>query len=83
MSASEVNDFGFKRLSMENWLHMDPAWVGVVTSYSRSDPSEAWVNDVSQATLRPEVPLSIRKLFEAARALWHTASCFIPCSSLE
>jgi hypothetical protein len=25
MSASEINDFGFKRLSVENWLTVDPA----------------------------------------------------------
>jgi hypothetical protein len=45
-SGSSFNEFGYKRLTLENWLTVDPAWSGVAMSCSRSDPSEAWVHDL-------------------------------------
>jgi hypothetical protein len=66
-SVTPFNEFGYKRLTLENWLMVDPAWSGVVMSSSRPNPSEAWVHDLIQTELDPTVPLPIRKLFEIAR----------------
>lgn len=38
-SALSQNEYGYKRLSPENWRTVDPAWSGVVMSDSRPDPS--------------------------------------------
>jgi hypothetical protein len=65
--APQPEVFGLKRLTVDNWLSVDPAWGGVVMSPSRPDPSEAWVFDIVRSDLDPKVPLNIRKLFEIAR----------------
>jgi hypothetical protein len=67
MAPEQTETFGFKRLTSDNWLKVDPAWAGVVMSASRSDPSEAWVHDLVQSELAVSVPLNIRKLFEIVR----------------
>ncbi len=77
-SASPFNEFGYKRLTLENWLTVDPAWSGVVMSSSRSDPSDAWVYDLIQTELDPAVPLPIRKLFEIARGTLVYSLMFYP-----
>jgi hypothetical protein len=87
MTASQSNKFGFKRLSLENWLRVDPVW----DAFGVSESSEAWVHDLLKANLDPVVPLPIRKLFETARGTlayslmfypllndWHRAD--FPCS---
>jgi hypothetical protein len=81
-SASPFNEFGYKRLTLENWLTVDPAWSGVVMSCSRSDPSEAWVHDLIQTELDPAVPLPIRKLFEIARGTLVYSLMFYPLLTL-
>ena len=63
MTASQSNKFGFKRLSLENWLRVDPVW----DAFGMSESSEAWVHDLLKANLDPVVPLPIRQLFETAR----------------
>ena len=82
MPASEINDFGFKRLGVGNWLTVDPAWAGVVMSGSRPDPSEGWVHDLSQTTLTTQAPLTIRKLFETARGTLVYSLMFYPLLAL-
>jgi hypothetical protein len=67
MDANYEEVFGFKRLTLDNWLRVDPAWSGVVMSASRPDPSDAWVFDIVQSELSLAVPLNVRKLFESAR----------------
>jgi hypothetical protein len=37
-ASSQPNEFGFKRLSLENWLTVDPVW----DAFGKSEPSE-WV----------------------------------------
>jgi Domain of unknown function (DUF4145) len=81
-SAPPFNEFGCKRLTLENWLRVDPAWSGVVMSCSRSDPSEAWVHDLIQTELDPAVPLPIRKLFEIARGTLVYSLMFYPLLTL-
>jgi hypothetical protein len=81
-SALPFNEFGYKRLTTENWLTVDPAWSGVVISCSRSDPSEAWVHDLVQTELDPTVPLPIRKLFEIARGTLVYSLMFYPLLTL-
>ncbi len=80
--ASSFNEFGYKRLTLENWLTVDPAWSGVAMSCSRSDPSEAWVHDLIQTELDSTVPLPIRKLFEIARGTLVYSLMFYPLLTL-
>lgn len=81
-SASPFNESGYKHLTLENWLTVDPAWSGVVMSSSRPDPSDAWVYDLIQTELDPAVPLSIRKLFEIARGTLVYSLMFYPLLTL-
>ena len=87
MKASQSNKFGFQRLSLENWLRVDPVW----DAFGMSESSEAWVHDLLKANLDPVVPLPIRKPFRNSarhRCLqphvlsiandWHRAD--FPCS---
>lgn len=82
MSTSKSNASGFKRLTLENWLTVDPAWAGVVMSSSRPDPSEAWVSDLIRTELIPGVPLPIRNLFETARGTLVYSLMFYPLLTL-
>jgi len=82
MSTSLSNTFGFKRLTVENWLTLDPVWHGVVMSSSRPDPSDAWVFDLTRTELDPAVPLPIRKLFETARGTLVYSLMFYPLLTL-
>ncbi len=82
MSATKSREHGFKRLTLENWLTVDPAWAGVVMSASRPDPSEAWVSDLIQTKLDPAVPPTIRKLFETARGTLIYSLMFYPLLTL-
>ncbi|MGA2434026.1 MAG: hypothetical protein ABSG25_01935 [Bryobacteraceae bacterium] len=82
MSASKSTESGFKRLTLENWLTVDPAWDGVVMSSSRPDPSEAWVYDLIRTDLNPGVPLPIRNLFETARGTLVYSLMFYPLLTL-
>jgi hypothetical protein len=82
MTTSVSNGFGFKRLTVKNWLTVDPAWDGVVMSSSLPDPSEAWVSDLTVTDLNPVVPLAIRKLFETARGTLLYSLMFYPLLTL-
>jgi hypothetical protein len=74
MKASQSNKFGFKRLSLENWLRVDPVW----DAFGMSESSEAWVHDLLKPNLDPVVPLPIRKLFETARGTVVYSLMFYP-----
>jgi hypothetical protein len=74
MTASQSNEFGFKRLSLENWQRVDPVW----DAFGMSESSEAWVHDLLKANLDPVVPLPIRKLFETARGTLVYSLMFYP-----
>jgi hypothetical protein len=83
MSPAQLpNEFGYKRLTLENWLTVDPSWSGVSMSSSRLDPSEAWVYDLIQTALDPVVPIPIRKLFEIARGTLVYSLMFYPLLTL-
>ena len=82
MSIKAAKDFGFKRLTLDNWLTVDPAWSGVVMSSSRSDPSDAWVFDIVRSELSPPVPLNVRRLFESARGTLIYSLMFYPLLTL-
>jgi hypothetical protein len=81
---SELNDdkFGFKRLSLENWLTVDPAWTGVLMSMSRSNQPEGFVYDLCQLNLSSSVPQPVRKLFETARGALVYSAMFYPLLTL-
>lgn len=74
--------FGFKRLTLDNWLAVDPAWVGVVMSSSLPNASDAWVFDLVQSKLDPAVPLNVRRLFEIARGTLVYSLMFYPLLTL-
>jgi hypothetical protein len=73
---------GFKRLSLANWLTVDPAWEGVVISLSGSDPSTGWIEDLTRVELDATIPLSIRKVFEVARGTLVYGLMFYPLLTL-
>src|ERR1035437_5846580 len=72
-ASSQPNEFGFKRLSLENWLTVDPVW----DAFDKSEPSE-WVRDLLKVNLDPVVPLAIQKLFETARGTLVYGLMFYP-----
>ena len=82
MSDIQPEVFGFKRLTIENWLLVDPAWGGVLMPSSRPDPSEAWVFDIVRSDLDPGVPVNIRRLFEIARGALVYSLMFYPLLTL-
>ena len=67
-------EFGFKRLSLENWQAIDPVW-GL--AFGELEPSE-WVRDVLKYDLNPVVPLAVRRLFETARGTLVYGLMFYP-----
>lgn len=82
MSVSREKAFGFKRLSSANWLTVDPTWEGVLISFSRLDPSTGWVEDLTRVQLDATTPLSIGKVFEAARGALVYGLMFYPLLTL-
>ncbi|MBN9545442.1 MAG: hypothetical protein J0I19_08210 [Alphaproteobacteria bacterium] len=74
--------FGFKRLSLDNWLTIDPAWRGVVMSNSVGRPDLSWVHDLVQTNLSPEVPIEVRNLFDVARGALIYSLVFYPLLAL-
>ena len=82
MATSGPNEFGFKRLTVANWLAVDPAWRGVLMSSSLPNPSDAWVNYITRIELDPTVPLTIRRLFEMARGSLAYSLMYYPLLTL-
>jgi len=75
-------EFGFKRLSLNNWLTVDAAWTGVLMSLSPLPQSEGMVNDLTQMQLDSNVPLQVRRLFETARGALVYSVLFYPLLAL-
>ena len=82
MKGIQPEVFGFKRLTLDNWLTVDPAWAGVVMSSSLTSASDAWVFDLAQSELDPAVPLNVRRLFEIARGTLVYSLMFYPLLTL-
>ena len=70
-------DFGFKRLTVENWLTPDPVWQHFVHP-PFVDPATAWVQDIMKHDLAPTVPPAVRRLFEVARGSLAYGFLFYP-----
>jgi hypothetical protein len=77
-TTQAAENFGFKRLSPDNWLSVDPAWGGVIMSASLPDPALAWVADLATVQLELAVPVEVRKLFEVARGAMAYSIMFYP-----
>jgi hypothetical protein len=77
-----MNEFGFKRLSLETWLTVDAAWQGVFMSYSSRSQPEGFVFDICQKNLSEAVPLPVRKLYETARGALAYSVVFYPLLTL-
>jgi hypothetical protein len=67
MAAPQHDEFGFKRLSSENWLTPDSIWNVFTPPEPPLTQAETWGRDVLALSLDPAVPLTIRKLYEPAR----------------
>jgi hypothetical protein len=69
MNKQVVNEFGFKRVSEENWLSIDPTWGAFGADIQNAFPCDPWVGEVLRYDLKPRVPLEVRELFEVARGM--------------
>ena len=67
MTTAQFEEFGFKRLTLENWLMPDPVWDVFALPEPPLTQAEAWVRDVLALSLDPVVPVAIQKLYETAR----------------
>jgi hypothetical protein len=75
-------DFGFKRLSLDNWLTLDDAWRNVFMSYSSAVQHEGFIQDLIVMDLHDTVPLQVRKLYETARGALVYSVTFYPLLTL-
>jgi hypothetical protein len=73
--------FGFKRLTVENWLTPDPVWQHFVHP-PFIDPATAWAQDVLKHDLSPAVPIAVRRLFKVARGALVYGFMFYPLLTL-
>jgi hypothetical protein len=73
--------FGFKRLTPENWLTVDPVWAHFPDPAFR-DQAAGWAEDVLKHDLPEEVPLALRKQFEVARGALLYGFMFYPLLTL-
>ncbi len=79
-------NFGFKRLTPDNWLETDP----VSTLFETLLPEEQkqpitgqeWVRRILEPSLKDTVPLEIRRLFEVARGAMVYGYLFYPLYTL-
>jgi hypothetical protein len=78
MAEHPVDEFGFKRITPEDWLSCDPAWNVFAVSNDVLDQSEAWLRTLLKISLDSSVPIAIRKLFEVARGTLVYGSMFYP-----
>ncbi len=77
-----MQDFGFKRLTTDNWLMRDSAWDNVFMSYSSAVQHEGFVGDLCKMNLDDAVPVEVRKLFETARGALVYSVVFYPLLTL-
>ncbi|TAL03302.1 MAG: hypothetical protein EPO08_04480 [Rhodospirillaceae bacterium] len=66
------NELRFKHVTPANWLNGDPAWTGFAMT------TEAWLNGLTDVSLKLSVPLSVRRLFEVARGTMAYSLMFYP-----
>jgi hypothetical protein len=78
----DEEEFGFKRLTLDNWLTIDPAWQGFVMSTSIGRPDLSWVHDLLQTNLSGQEPIEVRKLYEVARGVLVYSLVFYPFLAL-
>lgn len=60
-----MTELGFKRLTPENWLQVDP----IIEMLGASAYAEDWIALIMKPQLSDTLPPEIRKLYEAARAV--------------
>ena len=67
MTNLKDSEFGFKQVSPENWLKIDPVWGAFGAVAEQPDPFDPWIVEVLGFNLSLSVPVEVRKLFEVAR----------------
>lgn len=81
-----MSKFGFKQLSVENWLIPDSMTqiFGTMSSdgSTREISGEEWLQDLLQPQLEDTVPLEVQKLFEVARGTMAYGYFFYPIYTL-
>jgi hypothetical protein len=73
-----MTELGFKRLTPENWLQVDP----IIEMFGWSELGEEWVALTMKPQLSDVVPSEIHKLYEAARAAMCYGFYFYPLYTL-
>jgi hypothetical protein len=71
-------ELGFKRLTPENWLQIDP----IIDMLGWSEYGEEWLAMTMKPQLSERVPSAIHKLYEAARAAMCYGFYFYPLYTL-
>ncbi len=77
-----TDEFGFKRLSVDNWMTIDPIWNGTLMSNRPGDPASGWVAELEEVNLSTSVPVELRKLFAVARAALAYSVVYYPFLAL-
>lgn len=75
-------EFGFKKITLDNWREIDPVWDMVLFPGADEDPVVAWVSELLRPRLDPAVPTQVRALFEVARAAFIYGLMFYPLQTL-
>jgi hypothetical protein len=73
-----MTELGFKRLTPENWLQIDP----IIEMLGWSEFGEDWLALTMKPRLSERVPSAIYKLYEAARAAMCYGFYFYPLHTL-
>ena len=81
-----MTNFGFKKLSLENWLQPDEASTifASISSDGQVKPitEDEWLRRILEPSLAEVVPLEIRRLFEVARSAMAYGYFFYPLYTL-
>jgi len=82
-----MENFGFKKLSVDNWLEPDEPLKFFVDISSegraRPIPIEEWVQRILEPRLLPTIPEEVRSLFEVARGAMLYGCLFYPLFTLS
>jgi hypothetical protein len=82
MGKESTSRLGFRLLSVDTWLHGNPAWSGTIVSMSLPNQSDGWVHDLCQVRLSERVPDPLQRLFEVARGSYAYSLMFYPLLTL-
>ncbi len=86
VEGDEVEAFGFKRLTVENWLLPDKAISNLVwctaPSFTQSVTPQSLASQVLAVQLTDHAPLEVRKLFEVAKGSLCYGAFFYPLYTL-